>query len=219
MSRNINPGQARRNRRARARRSDNMRQWTKAYVKTAVNKIGERKFRLDTYNALTPYFSSTAAYPMFDVAEGTGEDDRIGNQIRPTSMQIRFSAYRGLADSVLRLVVFRWKERDTTKTTSAILDQTSIGATNYINAPLLLEAGNRKRFDILYDKTFILDDGKQNTIHRIVNVKVNAKKVDYTAAAVTQNRTNEIYWGFIADVALASAPSVYVQAIGHYRDL
>lgn len=191
---------------------------TKEYVKKAVARLGERKHSYTINSVLQPVYTTSTTYPVYDLAEGVAENNRVGNQIKPTSMQLRFTMYRGNADSVCRLIVFRWKERDSSVTLASILEQGSVGTASYVNAPLILETGNRNRFDILHDKCYVLDDGKQNTVNRVINIKMS-KKIGYISGSASQERMNEIYYVFISDVVLASAPSVYVQALGYFRDL
>lgn len=193
----------------------------KKAVKDQLKTLGETKFELFGTGGvgIAALHSTTTMIPAYDIAQGVDVDQRVGNKITPTGMTIRFSAYRGNADSTLRLLVVRWKPEYVFINTGLILESGDSGNTNYINAPYETDKINRKRFEVLHDSCYVLDDGKQNHICKEINVKVNGRPVIYSGAAAGAIRANEIHFVWISDSALATAPSVFYTCHARYKDL
>lgn len=192
----------------------------KKYVKRVNSNAGETKYVITNLNAIGPDNLAAIATKAYDIAGGTDQNNRIGNKIEPTSLQIRWSAYRGLTDCMLRLIVFRWTGTSTTTNINLglVLEQGALGSVNYINAPYLQEKQSRKSFQILHDSTYLLDDAKQNGIKRITNIKVS-KSIYYDTALAGGFMKNGIQYAWITDTSPANTPLVQATVIQRYKDI
>lgn len=162
---------------------------------------------------------NTSMVSCYENAQGLDTDDRVGDKTQPTSVKIKFTAYRGNTDSTLRLIAVRFKISTAILLTDSILYNSDVGTTNYINAPFKIDKADRQRFEVLHDSCYVLDDGKQNHICKEINIKVNSKPVLYEGPALADKRVNDIFFVWISDSALASAPSVFYTAIARYKDI
>lgn len=192
----------------------------RVYIDRKIQRLGETKYITNSVSSLAPTFNSAiASTPMYDMAQGITESTRIGDKIRPQSFQLRFTAYRGLTDSTLRLVAFRYRDNVAAVNNNFVLDAIgTAGTSNYINNPLILNKGN-KMYEKLYDQSWVLDDGKQNHINKVVNIKVNGRPVNYTAPTAGQIRKDECYFFFMSDASPTNAPGVNYVSIARYKDL
>lgn len=192
----------------------------KRYVKNANRRQGELKYLTQAGTYLPSYASGVASTPLYNMPEGTGENERIGLKIRPTSFNMRFTAYRGLTDCFLRLVVFRSTDNTVGPVNNSFVlnDLGTSGTSNYINEPRkMVKAG--RLFQILYDRTWLLDDAKQNGIKKDINIKTSGSPVHYTNPAITNTRKGEIYWFFMTDTSIANQPSIRYITKASYRDV
>jgi len=191
----------------------------KKYVKAVNKNLGETK---ETYvaSAWAPDYNAVSSPQIFDIAQGLTVGTRIGDKIMPHSLQFRFTAWRGNTDTTLRFIVFRWNDLSAGPTTTAsFLESATAGTSNFINAPFLLNTADRKRIQVLHDSSYILDDGKQNGVKKIINVRVNTKPIKFSTTAVGGNMYNAIKYLFMSDVAPINAPSVNLHVIGRYKDV
>lgn len=188
------------------------------YVKNAVKQDGETKRYSYSETAISPTRDSTTESGVFQIAQGTTSSERIGSQISPMYLKIDFTAYRGLADCHLRLVVFRWKLESTVISTSSLFDSGIMGTDIAVIAPYTQDRAARSRFEILYDETYLLDDAKQNGIKHSINVNLKRRKLNYTGVTATAGRTNGIYYRFFTDNVLASTPLVNAFIQTAYKD-
>lgn len=190
------------------------------YVDNKMRQIGERKYIWHTTGGtpINPIYSSTNMTQAYSCIKGTGENERVGEKIQPTSIEVRYSAYRGNADSLLRFLVVRVLDVTAGYTTNDVLSATHVNSLNYITAPYQLGRASRKKFQVLHDETVLLDDAKQNNVHRHFYVKV-AKKSSVVYNSTGTNEAGQIYFGWISDNALATAPSLTYDIVARYRDL
>lgn len=192
----------------------------KSYVRRVNKGLGETKYLSNTTTAYDPIYSNTTCTECYSCAEGTGDNERVGLKIQPTSLQIRVTGYRGLSDSTVRLIVFRYNDRvNSPPVSDSVLISTLGTTTNYINSPYQLSKINRKRFSVLLDKRFVLDDGKQNHFSRVFNVKVSGRPIYFNDGTFDSERKNGIYYVLISDVALINTPLINIVTVEKYKDL
>ena len=195
--------------------------FVKDYVSQRLNAMGERKYFWKSTDGTpeAPSYSSTTVNGLFRIGDGTGVNERIGKKISPTSLEVHLNAYRGSFDSMLRVIFVRWNVAAPALSTVSVLEGTNDGNSNFITAPYVLDKSKRKRFSVLYDKTVLLDDAKQNGAHLKFNVKVNAKPILYEGDLLSSTATGQIFMIMLTDNSLGNAPSVYYDIVGRYRDL
>jgi len=108
---------------------------------------------------------------LCDPAQGDGQEERVGNQIKPLHLTIRGGMYADSTGGVtqqLRVIIFRYKdENGSALTVNDILDNDHVGTTRAVIA--CKEFDNRYHSKFLYDKTFIL--GKATAGSDVPNYK------------------------------------------------
>lgn len=191
----------------------------KTYVKTANKNQGETKFHVVT-GTLQPLWSTVAWSPTYLVSQGVTNIQRNGAQIEPMMLQLDFNAARGLADSVLRVLVFRWKLDSSVINTSSVFGPEVTFSTSFPSlSPVTYDPPDRKRFEVLLDRKIILDDGKQNVVNRTYKINLRRRKITFSDATALSTRNNGIYIAWISDNPLASAPTVEFTTRATYKDL
>lgn len=193
----------------------------KKYVNRKIKENDEVKYLYEAFGAVGCNINSVGALSLYSMTGGTdGEDNRVGNTIQPTSLQLRLTVYRGNTDATFRLIVFRWKPKEIASnvTLTQILEQTTYATDNYVNAPTKIKKADSSLFNILLDKRYVLDDAKQQNISVVHNVKVNSKKIYYDGPALADARANEIYWAVLSDTIPLNEPTVNIQTIARFTD-
>lgn len=192
----------------------------KRYVRKANLRQGEVKYITNEGTYSATYSSAVPSTPLYNMIAGDGVGERNALKVRPTNVNIRFTAYRGLTDCHLRLVVFRYTDNVTGPVNNNFVLDTlgTAGTSNWINAPRIIAKGNRMT-EILYDRSWLLDDGRQNGIKKNINIKTGGKPVYYTVNTSTGVRKNEIYYFFMTDTSLANQPLLDFITISRYRDV
>lgn len=113
----------------------------KGYVKKELAALGERKYIWVSTDGTPeiPLFTSATVNPIYRIADGTKETERIGQKIQPTSLEVKLNMYRGNADSQLRVIFVRWNNSITVLAATSVLEATNNGNLNFITAPFLLD--------------------------------------------------------------------------------
>lgn len=208
--------------RAMRRRRKTVPKSVKKYVKAKINNAGETKYIMNYPAVISPTWdtSTTTAISVFDIPQGDGEAERIGLKIEPKSLRLAFTAYRGLTDCTLRLVIFRYTDRlNSNPIQDTVLEIGGTGSVQCVNMPYQINKINRQRFNILHDSSYILDDGRQNAVHREINLSLKYNPIYFADATATAGKKNNIYFMFFADVATANAPTLSYNILRKWKDL
>lgn len=179
----------------------------KAYVQRAIKQDAEHKYLINVIND-NPYNADQACFCLANLAQGTGASQYLGQKISPTSLEFRFSCYKGLTDCLLRVIIFRAKdELDPTLVVNSRIYQAGQfgGAAAPLQVMRLLKA-ERDQFEILHDKMYIMDDGKQNGVGIHGMLKLAKKDIMYSGTTINSLSSNNIYLCLQGDTALANAP-------------
>lgn len=155
-----------------------------------------------------------------EIIRGTGENQRVGDRIKPVELELRFSSYYSAslvtADSThtVRVIVFRWNEdiAGGVPTSGSVLQYTSsgVGAYEQITSPYNHASKQQKDFTIIMDKRYSLG-GASSTFgfHKKFKLKGN---LDFTLNSDALGGTGHYYVFVSADDATgAHTPSVFVQ--------
>lgn len=221
--RRINPRKGIERRRARnaAQRAKNAQM--KSVAKKTMVGLAETKFKIVTTGATPyqPYNTFVAGISPYDMAQNLTENSRIGNVIQPTSLTINFTAYRGLSDCHLRVLVFRYNDRVSTGTLGPgnVLDSTNSGNLCVINAQKNPVRSVAKQSNILFDRTYILDDATQNGVSRKIVLNLMAQKILYEATGTGGVMNKDIVVNFFADTTLVNAPNVTYDMVARFKDI
>lgn len=177
-------------------------------VKKMIPKPEKKYFDVLTNitTASTPVSTSTAyLQPLDGITQGTGDTQRIGDQIWIQSMLMRISIQTGAAGiNFLRMIVFRWKvgQGNVVPTAATILQ-----VPNSYLSPINVDQG--EQIKVMLDKTYALATGSsQLQIDKFWRRK--RYLVNYAGnAGFTTPNSNSTYILFISDnAATANTPII-----------
>lgn len=160
---------------------------------------------------------------LCDPAQGDGQEERVGNQIKPLHLTIRGYAAvdsTGGPTEIGRLIIFRYKdENGQALAVGDILDSDIVGTTK---APLAGKAyDNRYHSKILFDKTFYMGynaSGAQDTsLPSVRSFKFSTKlygHINWTDTTTTQEGGGLYMLWITAEATEANAPTLtYVSRV------
>lgn len=194
----------------------------------------------DTYNTLDVTTTGSLIL-MNGIAQAITSVGRLGNEIRATSLQVRYTLStdpQNLASTQVRVIAF-WDRQANLATATLfgaltaqpLLDTTSI--TDPLFAPYNYAAIDR--FKVLYDKTYILKpevvldfDPATGATQTYCGVAINkfkviklGRNVKYgdTGATSASIQTNALYFAFVGDVVAASTnPQIELGTRFYFKD-
>ncbi len=121
----------------------------------------------DSGNTSTSSYNGTIL-PIALMAQGTTDNQRVGDSVLNKSIFIRGTVQRNTTDSSVRFILFRDKQ-NTIASTADLMNNT--GSTYSPFEPF--HKDNKKQFTILLDKTFVVD-----TYHPKTDYKFEFKNLD-----------------------------------------
>lgn len=192
-----------------------------AMLKSVVNV--ERKFVDSTVlysDGATELDWNGAILLTTGVGQGAAENQRNGNSIKATGIDTMIdmrgttSAANGVTK--LRCILFIDTEnQDTNPAVTDVLESTYVGTSTVCSS--MKNDLTRKRFRILHDRTYTLD--QNNVLARTIRVyKKLHHHIKYSGANSTDQREGQVYWLFISDQDPASAGSTpTVRPVSRFR--
>lgn len=202
-------------------------------IKHIENNIMELKFN-DTFAASQNLTPAGGIFYLTDIAQGDTASDRTGNEIFPTSVQVRiqfFSAEASVVTTSMRVILF-WDRQPNganpvvvgASTTQSLLDTGVI--TDVMLAPR--NFNTIERYKILQDHTYTINAQEKNIANtayivqsKYINLvqKLNRQvKYNNTSAAITAAVSNALHLVFYTDPTNANPGSVSIAARIYYRD-
>lgn len=181
---------------------------TKGYVKRQISKTQERKYDETAIAGTEIPYDNITPLVLTTPAQGDGIDERIGDSIKPKSIEVRGIIYNAASSSAMaRFVVFQWFQDDT-----PTLEQIITPDGGAITANTVFKAQNREdheSFRVLFDSgPFHLGSNASTTdsSHRTFNFKIKKamRLVRFTGG--TTNGVNKLYaihWSNAIDTANA----------------
>ncbi len=171
---------------------------------------------LDTGGVSVPASTSLDCYSLSDTINGTSDINRIGDQIRLHSLELRLTANVIDSTNFVRVIVFQWFGDDTNDSPTASQLLVSGGSQPY-NSPF--QHDGYSKFHILYDKVFSLATYYPNKAASVL-ISLNARPVRqivrYYAGATTGN--NKIFMGVCSDSGTSSHPFIDYYARLNFYD-
>lgn len=163
-----------------------------AKIESSLNAV-EKKY--DDTSAVVTFSSSGATTALGNVAQGTDVTQRIGNKIKYTGMQVRFSAYPNASATaeILRFIIFKDNQDD-----GSVPLITDLLENNQVESPL--NQANLGRFQILHDRAYSLKNDQQATVVKF-NKKMNAIS-KYSGTTANDVIKGGIYLAYIGTQAV-----------------
>lgn len=178
-------------------------------------RYAEPKY-LDTGGVSVPVSTSLDCYSLTDTINGTSDINRIGDQIKLHSLELRFTGNLADTTNIVRLIVFQWYGDDTNDSPTASQLLVSGGSQPY-NSPF--QHDGYSKFHILYDKIMTLST-YYPVKHDSVLIQLDARPirqvVRYYAGATTGN--NKIFLGVCSDSGTSSHPFIDYYARLNFYD-
>lgn len=169
-------------------------------------KLPELKY-LDILGSFSSISGTGQIGRMDTVPQGTTNNTRIGDTIKPTSLKYRITMKLNAAatDTLVRMIFFRWVSEDPTNL-SDVITPTIVG---------MKSEDLRYQSQIMYDRVFSLSTSQKTEIFLKGSLKI-PKFISYPQASNASNR-NSIYVGFVSDEAV-NQPVITTQMRLFYRD-
>jgi hypothetical protein len=155
-------------------------------------------------------------YPLTNIAEGVGQNQRIGLSVQPTSLKVNYYAAQGSNHAMLRVLVITdtQQQPDTIPLMADVLQS----YTSPINS--FITKNEKHRFQILYDKTHVMTVGEEaHTPKQELSFNVSGRGPStFNGVAAGDLQKNHYYLCFINDQVL-NPPSYLFSSKYEYNDL
>lgn len=152
-------------------------------VKAELKKTEEIKYNQQNHQ-FQGISDAGTVYDITPVNQGTGDTQRIGDEIKVNAIQIRFQAIAGDTTNYLRIIVFQWIPNDAAVPAIGNILNSQGGSVPYITAFYNNDTlGNN--YIVLCDKVYSLSqNGSNYAIQRNMYcpMKYAKKKVQFDAA-------------------------------------
>lgn len=176
---------------------------TKRYLRAIIGSPEKKWFNVNqgSPNGMGVSTITGDIYPLDQVAQGTGDNNRIGDTISLQSIQMRLDLARTTADGVLRVILFRWMQR-ATPTVANILEA-PLFATQQYQQPINKNYG--KSIKVLFDKTYTLATGQTQLQTDKIYRKAKYQTEFDSGTAESMNGTYLLFIGSPINVASPTA--------------
>lgn len=157
-------------------------------------------------------------FSISEVPQGVTDITRVGDSLLPKRLEIRMLQIGADTPSnTMRILLFRWKMNDASDTpgVSEIFEGGYAGS--YVFSPY--NTHNRKRFEVLWDDTVVLNPNvasTTNTQWRTKYFKLAKKPIDYQYSAVTGQ--DKIFLLVISDSSAISHPTIQFISRMYFTD-
>lgn len=141
------------------------------------------------------------------IARGTSANERVGDKINITSVQLRGEFEVGDATNTVRMIVFQWYKDPNAafNVVTDVLDNAAVSGGNGVFSPYNYNSSGT--YQVLYDKIYRLDNqGPQSAIFDFKIKKIPKRKVTFLNAS-NQPIDNSIIVLFISDSGATPNPT------------
>jgi hypothetical protein len=155
-------------------------------------------------------------YPLTNIAEGVGQNQRTGLSVQPTKLHVNYYAAQGTNHAMLRVFILTdlQQQPDTIPLMSDVLQ----AYTSPINS--FYSKSEKHRFKILYDHTHVMTVGEEAHTEK-VSLTLNISGLGpstFNGVAAGDLQKNHYYLAFINDQVL-NPPSYIFSSLYEYNDL
>jgi len=185
----------------------------KASVKRLIKNNEEMKYFRAGLNTTTSNVAVLSS--LSNIAQGVNDDQRIGNVVQPIEMKVRLDLIIADSTNIIRFVIFRWKDADTTAPVAG--DIFSNGLSGGVDTSSFYNDETKDKYRILYDRTFV-GSNTADSIRQFTQFKLRlGTKIRYTSNAVTTG-TNKYYQLNMSDSAAVTHPTLIWNTETRYSD-
>lgn len=189
----------------------------KSELQRQLNAKTELKF-LDTPINTANVDQAGAIVSLSDVPQGVTDVTRVGNNILPKRLKLRYSIVFGDTTQLVRVIVFRWKMNDASDVPAPneILQNQFISTAGVITSDY--NEPTRTQFEVLYDKTHRGSSTiAPNSAFVTTTLKLARKKIEYKSDAVVTG-LNKIFIMYISDSGAIPHPTILTIPRLYYVD-
>lgn len=198
------------------KKSVNRKMNVKSLINREITKRLDKTVEYKAWDVQNTWSSTPVAYRLSAINVGTGDNDRVGDQIKCKNIQLKLYGLLGGATSPInfRIILFRTNEVDSTSPTVAnILQDTTTGPRIY-NSPWNLDNMRAGRYTILMDKSLSVNlDTPSRSLNKYINLK---SRIDYLSGATTGK--GNIYVLLLSDYVTGSLPTINFYSRLMYTD-
>lgn len=201
---------------------------TKADVKRLIMKESAAKHHdFETTAAELSRLSTNAGSHLSAIPQqSTAANDisREGTTCNPDYLHLKVNFSVGLSDSLIRMIIIRWKDYTTSIggiNVAGVLDPVAASnSINYVLNPVVFTKADRERFDLLEDRTFVMNNNNDTQLY-VKNIQLSKaakKQISFDADSTTAG-LNMIKIYFLTDASDANEGTVQVVSRLHFKDL
>lgn len=166
----------------------------RAIARREVYKNVEKKYHIDV-NSNQAAGTTATFTKIFKPARGTGDSDRIGDEVNITSIYLGLTLDRHSAPTTVsehvRMLIFEWKDPSSTPTLATLLQSLAYAVTSTWNHDF------RKSYRIIWDQTFTLDKNKESyRVGRFLTKK--PFRYNFNASS-TDGADSQLYFCYFSD--------------------
>lgn len=189
----------------------------KIQVKAIVNGTSETKRYTTAAGIASVDFSGGISGSMCPMAQGDGYNQREGDMVTLSKATIRLTVTSAATTNVVRVILFRWKEDDTTPPT--VGDILEGGYSGTADAPrAMLKFGTaREKYNVLWDKSYGLSNNSNESRHLVKSFYFKNSKVRYNAGLTTARGSLRLL--IISDDGISTYPTAAWSWELYYKDL
>lgn len=207
-------------RRRRFKRKMDKRMAAIARVEIDKHTLGQESKHFDVPNALVPFSISTvpAIQGLNAITTGTGANARVGDEVRPKGLQIRFRWDLGDATQLCRMLLVVFKDQTTTPPVlSDVLE--AAGAIENLYSPYKINGS--KKYRVLHDQLLSATAVTSENQYSLVTIgpKMLGKSAKWTDGTGTNHKSGGVYLMLMSDSSATPHPSFSFYSRYRYVDI
>lgn len=152
---------------------------------------------------------------LSDVSQGDTDLRRDGDELMPTSLNVKYAAVAADSTNLMRVIIFRYKpdvQAATIPGLSNILIPNGLAVSPY----WFYSVDLREQFNILYDKTHSLATADKNQVFVDTTLKMAKQTVGYTSGSIYGR--DHIFLLVLSDSTAATHPSIEFSSRLNFTD-
>lgn len=169
------------------------------YLKSLLNV--EYK-NIDNSISMTPDVSASTSMLLNSVAQGDDRTNRDGRSVRFRYMTMKLQLHISTTSTITRLIIVNDREAE-----NGVALDTKLLTSNSITS--LYNIDSTRRFKVLFDRTFSMDEDNKSDIFIKFNKRMFSKtKYNGTSTGISNIETNAYYLYAVSNAAFGVAPVI-----------